>query len=1120
MDRAAGRLWRGVALLVTLLLALPWALLTAPEAKGATVRPITQTLDMQVHGDYILVGNGVLTCDGVEAYCQAFMGGYTTYGGLSMVNDRFTMVNVDVDSNPNTVNSSSAAMTIPAGAKVVSAKLFWSANTGTTAGGGTNTCGSGYGGADVPGGSAQTRTVYASFGGQTTSVTPSTYTVDTGSIAAGQPGYYSALADVTSLFANAPTGSAQNVTVGNIWTPNGYGCYAGWGLEVVYDYGTYIPGNADSQLREVYSFDGHVRLFNGDANATVNLTGLQVLGTGARAGYVAYEGDSGIYGDYLRYSDPTTASTTLLNVFGEDNNQFVGYSPSAVPYRAYNQRYGTFINGSVDANSVSLPNLVSGDSSLTLNFGTTNDSYLLQNVIISVPLAAVAIYKTAANGEVDQAISPGTAPSFRITVYNSGSVAIRDLSVTDAQAPGCARTVAQFATLTQSQYPSGFIPPGGSVQYTCTAPVTSTTYTNTASVNGQTGTGIKVANSNTAKVLIGQWNVSKAPKSPDVPAGTAPTWVITINNTGSADIFGVVVTDAAVPACSANIAVVTAGTSYSYECQGPVTSTTASNSISASGSAKATSTAQISVPLTATSTASVQASQVALAKSVDKPIVGVGEQATFSFRVTNTGSSTLNSFTLTDAQFPACNRTVSTPLAPGASTTVTCTVAPFPAATTTRLTNSATVVATPPSGTQVSATSSVDVNVRALQLTKSATTVDVNRNGVLDAGDTINYSFAVTNTGSTALTSLAVNDPKAGAVTCPVSSLAPGASTTCTAAGYTVTLADVNGGTITNTATASATSSDGVATSGTASVTLRPVQQPNLTLTKTANPTTVSGANQVVTYTFTATNSGNVTVNNVVISDPVAGLSALSCTVDGVAAAQPVSLNPNQVLACTATRTTTQADVDAGTVTNTATVTGTPPTGPAITKTAQATVTATRTPAMTLTKTPSVTTFSRVGQVVTYTLIATNTGNVTLTNVTIDDHMTRLTNRACPQPATLAPGETLRCTGELTVTQADIDGGAIPNTATAAASPAGGGAGLTASADAVIAPATTPAISLSKSPSRTTVTAAGQQITYTISATNTGPTTLSGATITDPMTGLSALSCTPAQPPRWHPGRR
>ena len=84
-----------------------------------------------------------------------------------------------------------------------------------------------------------------------------------------------------------------------------------------------------------------------------------------------------------------------------------------------------------------------------------------------------------------------------------------------------------------------------------------------------------------------------------------------------------------------------------------------------------------------------------------------------------------------------------------------------------------------------------------------ASVTDVNGNGLTDAGDEIAYEFELTNTGTVTLTDLAVSDPLAGAVTCPVTTLAPGASTVCAAdTPYVITAADVDAGNVHNRATA------------------------------------------------------------------------------------------------------------------------------------------------------------------------------------------------------------------------------------------------------------------------------------------------------------------------------
>lgn len=88
-----------------------------------------------------------------------------------------------------------------------------------------------------------------------------------------------------------------------------------------------------------------------------------------------------------------------------------------------------------------------------------------------------------------------------------------------------------------------------------------------------------------------------------------------------------------------------------------------------------------------------------------------------------------------------------------------------------------------------------------------ASITDANRNGIADAGDKLSYEFTITNTGDVTMSGVRVKDPKLAAagitVTCPRSTLAPGASMVCAADDpYEVTSADVNNGQVVNTANA------------------------------------------------------------------------------------------------------------------------------------------------------------------------------------------------------------------------------------------------------------------------------------------------------------------------------
>lgn len=73
---------------------------------------------------------------------------------------------------------------------------------------------------------------------------------------------------------------------------------------------------------------------------------------------------------------------------------------------------------------------------------------------------------------------------------------------------------------------------------------------------------------------------------------------------------------------------------------------------------------------------------------------------------------------------------------------------------------------------------------------------DGNFDGLLQAGETINYDYTVLNLGSLALSSLAVTDMD-GAVTCPFTTLAISASMTCTR-GHVITGAEAGAGIVFN----------------------------------------------------------------------------------------------------------------------------------------------------------------------------------------------------------------------------------------------------------------------------------------------------------------------------------
>ncbi len=135
-----------------------------------------------------------------------------------------------------------------------------------------------------------------------------------------------------------------------------------------------------------------------------------------------------------------------------------------------------------------------------------------------------------------------------------------------------------------------------------------------------------------------------------------------------------------------------------------------------------------------------------------------------------------------------------------------------------------------------------------------------------------------------------------------------------------VTGATVSSGTgVSGTATVSA----GTGTLVTCVVTaVRPT--PGISIDKTVSPTSFGRVGQQLSYQMVVTNTGNTVLNNVTVTDLMAGLSAVTCA----PVAQGGTLAAGGTTTCTATYTVTAADVaGGGNKNNTATAGGTPPAG-------------------------------------------------------------------------------------------------------------------------------------------------------------------------------------------------
>jgi uncharacterized repeat protein (TIGR01451 family) len=213
-----------------------------------------------------------------------------------------------------------------------------------------------------------------------------------------------------------------------------------------------------------------------------------------------------------------------------------------------------------------------------------------------------------------------------------------------------------------------------------------------------------------------------------------------------------------------------------------------------------------------------------------------------------------------------------------------------------------------------------------------------------------------------------------------------------------------------------------------------------LTVVKSASPAAVTAAGQLISYSFLATNTGNVTLTNVAVTDTQAAPAGSLASGPACPAA---TLAPGATETCTATYTVTQADIDNGSVSDSATVSGNSPSGAPVTSPpSTATVPVTQAGGLTVVKSALPPVITAAGQLVSYSFLVTNTGNVTLTNVAVADLQAApaaslASGPACPA-ATLAPGATETCTATYTVTQADIDNGSVSDSATVSGDPPSG----------------------------------------------------------------------------------
>ena len=478
----------------------------------------------------------------------------------------------------------------------------------------------------------------------------------------------------------------------------------------------------------------------------------------------------------------------------------------------------------------------------------------------------------------------------------------------------------------------------------------------------------------------------------------------------------------------------------------------------------------------------------------------------------------------------------------------------------------------------------------SIVLTKAASISDTNGDGSIGVGDTITYTLVATNTGNDDLSGVSITDV--------LSDLAGNALTLTTQptfisanlgsiegnlqvgeqatyrATFIVDNQAMNTGGVSNTATVTAqgtsstvtdTSDDPItSTPNDATVTILSTISSSIVLTKAASISDTNGDGSIgvgdtITYTLVATNTGNDDLSGVSITDVLSDLAGNALTLT----TQPTFISANlgsiegnlQVGEQATYRATFIVDnqaMNTGGVSNTATVTAqgtsstvTDTSDDPITSTpndATVTILSTISSSIALTKAASISDTNGdgsigVGDTITYTLVATNTGNDALTSVTITDVLSDLAGNTLSlttQPTfisanlgsaqgSLQIGEQATYRATFIVDNQAMNAGGVSNTATVTAQGTNGTVSDTSDDPSTSTPndptitrltIVTPQSSIEVTKTATITdngngtTGLGDTITFLITVENTGNTTLSGVVVNDTFSDLSGNTLT------------
>ena len=719
--------------------------------------------------------------------------------------------------------------------------------------------------------------------------------------------------------------------------------------------------------------------------------------------------------------------------------------------------------------------------------------------------AHVTIEKRVNGDDADDPTGPrirkGDSVQWTYVVTNDGAAALHNVSIDDTQ-------------VTQIACPKNELAPSESMTCTATSIAAAGQQDNVATVTAYPPCGDQVEASDAAHyfgyqdqpsitiVKLVNGNDANTAPGPAVPLGSALTWSFLVTNTGDVALTDIHVSDNKGIAVECPKTALEAGESMTCTAQAtPALPCAQTNRASASGKPPEGGRVSDDDEANYFGTPSPALTLETLvngneADSAPGPGFQAGDALAFTYVVTNSGDIALTGISLGASDdvdvTPVCPKTA---LEPGES--MTCTAAAIAHAG--QHEHLASVSGTPECGSAPQASdpayyhvtpSQADIDVQKILVYGEGIEDDADNapGPTLTPGTPMHWKFVVTNSGNVELTSIALTDDHLGAITCPQSTLAAGASMICVAEDTLAVCSHENHATVT--ASALSIAPDAVVTDNDPAFYFG---QPATTIgfEKLTNgfeadvpPGPVVRVGDNVLWTYVVTNTSNVAMTGVAVTDD-----------RGVTVTCPkTSLQPGESMTCTASGIATR-----GQYRNSGTVTAQLPCGGPLTATDVSHYNGVL-PLISLEKlvagedadtAPGLS--LHTGDPVLFSYVVTNTGDVELTNVHVaDDHGLTV---VCPK-ATLAIAESMTCTASSSVTS-----GPYTNIGTAY----GDALGATVSAtDPANYTGTIASIAIEKrtngqdadTPPGPNIDA-GSSVQWTYIVTNNGTVALTGVTVTD-----------------------